>query len=430
MSSRKNYARPCSRRPLKWMARKVQRGFHHGHALHLHDVRVSARNGGRMCCSAIPTVSRRNCSPFAPRALVFAPAPDAATPLSDLAKNDPLAELPHLSHQCRGDIVTASAVQRLRVGYQVGSLNTKLRLGTPQIPAVAGRVGQSRLRYLLDHTDDPVIPRSGFSANEFRWSTKPAAKVGFPSMDLKLGYFQPHCAVRVAFSWRAKAAHVRQHQHGSSSILPRRPVRSAPTAERVSGQSVLFISRRILRDLLIFLPFWARRFMPSEPTRSEKCTVSLLHRAPDDVAAGFLAETPSAPSSSVAASADSGIAMVLPLAACSKPAFRVMGQFSISAFLSGPNRLCGSAASPLCCFPFDSSYAFDLVRQHLRKSGYRMMIGVARKTAMTNVPQSNCDFGVLQAQLSPYAGNNRIPTSTVAQASSNRSLPIIRLTTA
>src|SRR5256884_7158390 len=58
----------------------------------------------------------------------------------------------------------------LRVGYEVGSLNTKLRLGTPEIPAVEGRVGQSHLHYLLDHTDDPVIPRRGFSAeSNFRW---------------------------------------------------------------------------------------------------------------------------------------------------------------------------------------------------------------------------------------------------------------------
>jgi hypothetical protein len=56
-----------------------------------------------------------------------------------------------------------------------------------------GRVGQTRLHYLRDYTDDPVIPRRGFSPEmNFRWfDQSPGAKGGFPSMDLKLGYVRP-----------------------------------------------------------------------------------------------------------------------------------------------------------------------------------------------------------------------------------------------
>src|SRR5207245_7434880 len=62
-----------------------------------------------------------------------------------------------------------------------------------EIPSVEGHVGQTRVHYLLDHTDDPVIPRRGVSMeSNFRWfDASPGAKDGFPSMDLKVGYFQP-----------------------------------------------------------------------------------------------------------------------------------------------------------------------------------------------------------------------------------------------
>src|SRR6267378_2542430 len=125
----------------------------------------------------------------------FAPHADASdTTFPIYAKNDPLADYRIYRINIGGDVGHSfGRFSELRVGYQIGSLNTKLRLGAPEIPAVAGRVGQTRLHYLLDHTDDPVIPRRGFSAEtNFRWfDQSPGAKGGFPSMDLKLGYFQP-----------------------------------------------------------------------------------------------------------------------------------------------------------------------------------------------------------------------------------------------
>lgn len=81
----------------------------------------------------------------------------------------------------------------MRAGYEIGSLSTKLRLGTPQISAVDGRVGDARLRYFMDHTDDPVIPRRGFSVeSNFRWfDASPGTTSAFPAMDARVEYFQP-----------------------------------------------------------------------------------------------------------------------------------------------------------------------------------------------------------------------------------------------
>src|SRR6266581_1998421 len=172
----------------RWFAKR-QRGFHDGHALHFHG-------RGRLPLGNTYGIQTELFRPFrAESRWFFAPHADASdTAFPIYAKNDPLADYRIYRTNIGGDVgYSFGRFGELRVGYQVGSLNTKLRLGTPEIPSVQGRVGQTRLRYLLDHTDDPVIPRSGFSAEtNFRWfDQSPGANGGFPSMDLKLGYFQP-----------------------------------------------------------------------------------------------------------------------------------------------------------------------------------------------------------------------------------------------
>jgi len=81
----------------------------------------------------------------------------------------------------------------VRAGYEIGYLSTRLRLGAPKIATVKGEVGAARFKYSLDHTDDPVIPRRGFSAEtHFRWfDTSPGAAEGFPALEQHVNYFQP-----------------------------------------------------------------------------------------------------------------------------------------------------------------------------------------------------------------------------------------------
>src|SRR4029077_7965527 len=125
----------------------------------------------------------------------FAPHADASdTTFQIYAKNDPLADYRIYRMNIGADLGYGfSRFSEVRLGYEVGALSTKLRLGTPQIPAVNGRVGAARMRYLLDHTDDPVIPRRGFSVeSNFRWfDASPGATSAFPVMDAHVEYFQP-----------------------------------------------------------------------------------------------------------------------------------------------------------------------------------------------------------------------------------------------
>jgi NTE family protein len=110
------------------------------------------------------------------------------------AKNDPLSDYRFYRERIGADLGYGfSRFSELRVGYDVGYLSTKLRLGALEIPAVDGRLGAARMRYIMDHTDDPVIPRRGFRMeSNFRWfDTSPGATSAFPVLDTRLEFFQP-----------------------------------------------------------------------------------------------------------------------------------------------------------------------------------------------------------------------------------------------
>ena len=125
----------------------------------------------------------------------FAPHADASdTTFQIYAKNDPLADYRIYRMNIGADLGYGfSRFSEVRLGYEVGALSTKLRLGTSQIPAVDGRVGAARMRYLMDHTDDPVIPRRGFRVEStFRWfDTSPGATNAFPVLHARMEFFQP-----------------------------------------------------------------------------------------------------------------------------------------------------------------------------------------------------------------------------------------------
>jgi NTE family protein len=81
----------------------------------------------------------------------------------------------------------------IRFGYEVGALDERLRLGVPQFPSISGRIGDAKLHFLMDHGDDPIVPRSGYTAETtFRWyDTSPGAPEAFPTMEARLEFFQP-----------------------------------------------------------------------------------------------------------------------------------------------------------------------------------------------------------------------------------------------
>jgi NTE family protein len=227
----------------------------------------------------------------------FAPHADASdTTFQIYAKNDPLADYRIYRLNIGGDIgYSLGRFSELRVGYDVGSLNTKLRLGSLIIPAVAGRVGQTRLRYLLDHTDDPVIPRRGFSAEtNFRWfDQSPGANGAFPSMDLKLGYFQPIARPASLFLQSEGGTTFGNKSTGLPQFFLGGPVRlSAYGQNEFQGNQYYLFRAGFLRDLLILPPFLGKKVYAVGAYEIGKMYgVTTGSEFPNDVAAGFLAET-------------------------------------------------------------------------------------------------------------------------------------------
>jgi NTE family protein len=81
----------------------------------------------------------------------------------------------------------------IRLGYEIGDLDARVRLGQPQFPSISGRTGNAKLHFLVDHSDDPVVPRRGYTAETtFRWyDTSPGALQGFSTMEAQIQFFQP-----------------------------------------------------------------------------------------------------------------------------------------------------------------------------------------------------------------------------------------------
>jgi NTE family protein len=134
--------------------------------------------------------------PFSPASRwFFAPHANASSAAFKIyQKSDPLAEYRLNRADIGADIGYGfSRFSEVRFGYEVGTLDARLRLGTPEFASLSGRIGASRVRWLFDHTDDPVIPRSGVNAeSNFRWyDTGPGDTNGFPVADLRIGLFKP-----------------------------------------------------------------------------------------------------------------------------------------------------------------------------------------------------------------------------------------------
>jgi len=98
-------------------------------------------------------------------------------------------------HDAGGGLDLGVAFNRfseLRFGYQTGYLSLSRSIGIPALLSnVSGRQGFSRLRYTIDHTDDPTLPRQGYllqSRLEF-YDSNPSATEHFPLAELRAGIF-------------------------------------------------------------------------------------------------------------------------------------------------------------------------------------------------------------------------------------------------
>jgi NTE family protein len=86
-----------------------------------------------------------------------------------------------------------SRFSEVRFGYQIGYESGTLRLGAPDFGSFSGRVGAVRARYVLDHTNDPVIPTQGYyvQSNFHYYDAFAGAFQPFPTLEATVQYYQP-----------------------------------------------------------------------------------------------------------------------------------------------------------------------------------------------------------------------------------------------
>jgi NTE family protein len=198
----------------------------------------------------------------------------------------------------------------LRFGYEVGYLDANLRLGTPVFNSVNGRTGAAKLHYVFDHTDSPVIPRSGVrSETTFRWfDISPGTANAFPSLQTKIEYFQPVSELGSVFVDGEGGSTFGFNNTGIPQFFLGGPLTlSAYGLNELQGDQYYLFRAGYLHDLWILPPLVGKRVfvigsyefakMYGDPNES---------KFPNDFAAGILAETVIGPLFVGASAGDSG----------------------------------------------------------------------------------------------------------------------------
>jgi NTE family protein len=98
--------------------------------------------------------------------------------------------------QAYGGIDVGYGISRFseaRFGYQIGYESATLRLGAPDFGSFSGRVGAVRARYVLDHSNDPVIPTQGYyvQSNFYYYDAFAGSFQPFTTLEATVQYYQP-----------------------------------------------------------------------------------------------------------------------------------------------------------------------------------------------------------------------------------------------
>jgi NTE family protein len=227
----------------------------------------------------------------------FAPHASASdTAFQIYAKNDPLADYRIYRETIGADLGYGfSRFSEVRVGYDTGNLSTKLRLGTPAIASVDGRTGAARLRYIIDHTDDPLVPHRGFRLDSnFHWfDSSPGAASDFPVLDTRVEFFQP---VSPAASFFLTAAGGSTFGYSNTGLpqffLGGASGLNAYGVNELFGNQYYLFRGGYLHSIVSLPPFVGKKVYAIGTYEAGKMYGAVNEsRFPNDFAAGVLAET-------------------------------------------------------------------------------------------------------------------------------------------
>ncbi len=226
-------------------------------------------------------------------------APNASATNSGLNfyfKSDPIAL--YRLHQVDGGVDVGYGFSRfteLRVGYQIGYADAHLTLGRPDFTSVSGRVGNTRLRFLTDHTDDPIVPRKGYKAETgVHWyDAYPGTVGGLPAMDAIIEGFKPVSAKGSVYAAAEGGTTFTTRNTGAPLYFLGAPLRlSAYGTNELFGNQYYLFRGGYLRELLTLPPFVGKKvYFISAYEFAKMYNFSPETKFPTDVAAGVIAET-------------------------------------------------------------------------------------------------------------------------------------------
>jgi NTE family protein len=242
----------------------------------------------------------------------FAPHGNASTRVFKIyEKGDPLADYKFGQAQIGMDVGYGfDRFSELRFGYEEGYLDAKLRLGTPVFSSVSGQTRDAKLHYLFDHTDDPVIPRSGVrSETTFRWfDASPGAPSAFPSLQANVEYFQPISELGSVFVYGEGGSTFGFRSTGIPQFFLGGPLTlSAYGLNELQGDQYYLFRAGYLHDLWTLPPLVGKRvFVIGSYEFAKMYGATNESKFPNDVAAGILAETVIGPLFVGASTGDTG----------------------------------------------------------------------------------------------------------------------------
>jgi NTE family protein len=191
----------------------------------------------------------------------------------------------------------------VRLGYEIGYLDTALRLGNPELSQVAGGVRAVRFRFAYDRTDDPVIPRRGAAVETaVRWYDRsPGTARGFPAATMRLSGYQPITPASSVFLLAEGGTTFGERDTGTDQFALGGPQGlSAYGSNELRGNQYLLLRGGYLRDLWRLPPFLGKKVYAVGQVevgrmyagvRSATASPVGGSRWPRDVAVGLVART-------------------------------------------------------------------------------------------------------------------------------------------
>jgi|HubBroStandDraft_6_1064221.scaffolds.fasta_scaffold00151_32 NTE family protein len=188
-----------------------------------------------------------------------------------------------------------SRFTEVRFGYEIGYIGALLRLGTPDFASHNGQASYGRVRFITDHTDSPVIPRSGYriESNFRAFDHYPSATETIPALDARIEFFQPISRPASVFLIGSGGTTFGRNESGIPLyFIGGLSTLSAYGNNELSGEQFYAFRAGYLRDIFTLPPFVGKKVYAVAYYDFAKMYGDINEsRFPNDVAAGVVTET-------------------------------------------------------------------------------------------------------------------------------------------